>query len=341
MRTFIPSLALAGQLFASSILASEYPLGVIVQWGANIAAPYPTDPSKLASTNLVALRGQVLTNVVLLSAGSSRALALRKDGTVVGWGNNNVGQATGIPTTNRPCIGEGSVTIGGRILTNIAAIAAGGELSLALKRNGTVAAWGASNFGKPVEEVLPSGLSNVLAIAAGGFHNLALKHDRTVVWWGVDVRGEAAPPAGLSNVVAVSAGRLPVGNSLALIADGTVVRWGFDTTVPTGLSNVVAIAAGGEHCLALKGDGSVVAWGHNIFGEATVPAGLSNVAAISAGATHSLALKRDGTVVAWGDNRVHETNVPAGLQGVVAIAAGDGFSLAITTNAAVAERFRH
>ena len=47
------------------------------------------------------------------------------DGTVVGWGNNASGQ-TNVPTG----------------LTNVVAIAANGDSSLALKANGTVVTWG-------------------------------------------------------------------------------------------------------------------------------------------------------------------------------------------------------
>src|SRR5439155_2063948 len=121
------------------------------------------------------------------------------------------------------------------------AIAAGGYHSLALKRDGTVAAWGYWLAARTT----PAGLSDVVAIAAGEYYSLALKADGTVVAWGDNVNGQTRVPPGLSNVVAIAAGSE---HALALKREGTVVGWGYNTygqtDVPRGLSNVVAIAAG-------------------------------------------------------------------------------------------------
>src|SRR4051812_11227561 len=56
-----------------------------------------------------------LSNVVAIAASSGHTLALKQDGTVVGWGWNEVGEATGIPTTNvthLDYISSGQVSIG-------------------------------------------------------------------------------------------------------------------------------------------------------------------------------------------------------------------------------------
>ena len=96
------------------------------------------------------------------------SLALKADGTVVGWGDNSYGQ-TNIPAG----------------LTNVVAIAAGDYHSLALKADGTVVGWGDNSYG---QTNIPAGLTNVVAIAAGGYHSLALKADGTVVGWGDNYR---------------------------------------------------------------------------------------------------------------------------------------------------------
>ena len=135
--------------------------------------------------------------------GGTHSLALKADGTVVGWGDNGFGE-TNIPAG----------------LTNVVAIAAGNYHSLALKADGTVVGWGNNGNG---EINIPAGLTNVVAIAAGSEHSLALKADGTVVGWGFNYDGEAtgvpntAAPyfssgtvtiAGqpLTNVVAIAAG---------------------------------------------------------------------------------------------------------------------------------------
>ncbi|RYG46369.1 hypothetical protein EON79_10330, partial [bacterium] len=209
-------------------------------------------------------------------------------------------------------------------------LSAGGQHVLAVKRDGTVSAWGSHIYG---ENNVPAGLSGVVGVAAGNSHSLALKSNGTVVGWGDDQYGQATIPAGLSNVVQIAAG---LRHSVALKSDGTVVAWGGNgdnqCTIPPGLANVVQIAAGGIHTMALKSDGTVVAWGSNNQGQRAVPAGLNGVVQISGGYLHSMALKSDGTVVAWGWNSWSQSVVPAGLTGVVQVAAGGNHSLALKAN---------
>ncbi len=235
----------------------------------------------------------------------------------VAWGNNASGQTT-VPTG----------------LSDVIAMAAGKDHSLALKSDGTVVAWGTGT----AVTGMPAGLSRVTAIAAGYNHSLALKSDGTVVAWGDSTFSKTTVPTGLSGVTAIAAG---YSHSLALKSDGTVIGWGSNTpygqtTIPTGLSGVTAIASGYYHALALKSDGTVVTWGYTGYGLRTIPTGLSGVIAIAGGNWHSLALKSNGTVVAWGDNTSGQTTVPAGISGVTAISAGAQFSLALKSNGSVA-----
>jgi alpha-tubulin suppressor-like RCC1 family protein len=117
-----------------------------------------------------------LSNVIAISAGYNHTLALKNDGTVVGWGYNSGGQATGVATKDQPYVAKGPVTINGRILDGVTAIAAGREYSLALKKDGTVVAWGDHRFYRDV----PAGLSNVVAIAAGDGFCLAITTNKSV-----------------------------------------------------------------------------------------------------------------------------------------------------------------
>jgi hypothetical protein len=309
--TFSNTTARAGLLNTGSWHASNRPYAgivAVVSWGDNVGS-LPVG----------------INDIVGVASGcvSGHVLALKSDGTLIGWGNNSSGQVT-IPTG----------------LNGVAAMAAGSRHSLALKGDGTVFAWGSNNYG---QTTIPVGLSGVIAIAAGGDnqwfiggggHSLALKDDGTVVGWGHNNYGQTTIPAGLNGVVAIAAGGA---HSLALKGDGTVVAWGSgdfaQLTIPAGLNGIVAIAAGATHNLALKSDGTVVAWGGNTDGQTTIPAALSGVVAIAAGAAHSLALKGDGTVVAWGHNGSGQINVPVGLGGITAIAAGASHSIAFKPKA--------
>jgi hypothetical protein len=245
----------------------------------------------------------------------ARPVGRGPSGAVIAWGNNGMGQ-TNVPAN----------------VTNVVAVAAHSDHSLALKADGTVVGWG--NNGND-QVFVPVGLTNVVAIAAGFLHNLALRSDGTVVAWGYNGYGEGHVPAGLTNAVAIAAG---VFYSLALKGDGSLIAWGGNapeqTNIPAGLGSVVAIAGGDYHCLALKADGTVAAWGSDGQQQTNVPLGLSNVVAIAAGSSHSLALKADGTVVGWGDNSYNAAN-GAGLTNVVAISAGNQFSLALKADGTV------
>ncbi len=340
MKAFLLKLTVSALGLLSFQLAEAAPSpGEIVGWGWNPVYGCADVPySEGYATGVVTISGQVLADAVAISAGWNHCLALRKDGTVFGWGQNHEGCAIG---RNPGDHAAGEVVVAGEVLSNITAVAAGTTHSLALRQDGTIVGWGDNQAG---ESTPPAGLTNAVAISAGAADSLALKADGTVVCWGMNDRAQAKAPAGLRNVVAIAASKEGYGSNLALKRNGTVVQWsgaGLEAPVPAGLSNVVAIAAGGRHYLALKNDGTVVGWGVNRSGEAVPPAGLSNVVAITAGEMLSVALKRDGSVVAWGNTGWGATTVPAGLSNVVAISAGSLFGLAITTNNAVAERFRH
>ena len=337
----------------SKVVLAITPPGEVVAWGDNASGQATGVPSGFwahgenCSTGLVTIAGLPLTDAIAVAAGRDHSLALRRDGTVVGWGcNGSCGIAIGIPTGDYTFT-NGPVVIGGRVLSNVTAIAAGDSYSLALRSDGTAISWGADYSG-PINR--PLLLSNVLAIAGGARYDtgLALQRDGVVVGFSKGT----AEPIGISNAVAIAASSSDFWPALALKRDGRVevcVAEGSypETTPPPGLSNVVAIAAGYNHYLALKKDGTVFGWGGNANGQVTgvpslsaaglaAPGGtiLSNVVAIAAWGEFSLALRADGKVVAWGRNGYGQTDVPAGLSNVVAIAAGYAHCLAITTNAA-------
>jgi alpha-tubulin suppressor-like RCC1 family protein len=254
-----------------------------------------------------------------LSMGSYHWTAVKSDGTVDARGSvNDMGQTT--------------VPVG---LSGVVAIDSGGDMTLALKSDGTVAAWGDNSYGATS---VPLGLTNAVAVSTGGQHGLALKSDGTVVAWGSNSNSQTTIPVGLNQVVAISAG---LRHSLALKSDGTVVAWGFQNTTPSNLTGVIAISAGVDYSLALKSDGTIVAWGDDGDGKSTVPEGLNDVVGISAGRYHSVALKSDGTVVAWGKQTVFNSDVtpinlvPSGLQDVVAISAGNDQTSALKSDGSV------
>jgi alpha-tubulin suppressor-like RCC1 family protein len=227
-----------------------------------------------------------LDGVVAISCGYSHALALKRDGTITGWGDNSGGQLD-IPAG----------------LSGVVAIFAGDRYSLALKSDGRVVGWGSNTTGSntPSGQLnIHAGLTDVIAISG----TTALRRNGTVAVWGSNIPlEEHAKIAALTDVVAISADRYWV----ALARDGTV----FGTNVPSGLSNVKAVAAGSDFAIALKTEGNVVSWGGlNRGGRVDVPLGLQNVVAISAGNYGAVALVESPSQPRPDFSRSVPTNVP-------------------------------
>jgi alpha-tubulin suppressor-like RCC1 family protein len=135
--------------------------GTVVTWGAKMLGNGFAPPAGLS-------------NVVAIAAGAVHCLALKSDGMVMAWGYNQEGQVTGIPSSTESPIAQSLVRINGEILTNVVAISASTEYSLALKRDGTVVGWGANC------PAIPAGLDGVVAIAAGDDFCLAITTNNAV-----------------------------------------------------------------------------------------------------------------------------------------------------------------
>jgi alpha-tubulin suppressor-like RCC1 family protein len=282
-----------------------------------------------------------VSNAFGTTLSSNASLSFVKS-SVVAWGANNQGESTvppGLTDVKAIAAGydlsmalktDGTLVVWGNVmftnipanLSNVVSIAGGNCFGAAVKDEGSVAVWGAEVYGW-IPTNVPPDLTNAITIAAGERHCLALTKAGTVVAWGSDDEGECDVPAGLSNVTAVAAGSAA---SAALRAGGTVYGWGRWSGLLNPLTNIIAIASchRSTSLLALRAEGTVVQ-----LGGALPPEGLTNVVEIALGADHSLARTADGTVVAWGYGWYGQNAVPPGLTNVMAIAAGTYHCLAL------------
>jgi alpha-tubulin suppressor-like RCC1 family protein len=336
--------AVAAGMFHAMALKAD---GTVLTWGANVLGQLGdgTQFSRAEPVQVVGLGPG--SGVIKISAGFTHTLALESDGTVLCWGRSALG-ACGIDTP------AGALTtpvqpVGLSSGSGVIAIAAGANVSIALKSTGAVLAWGNNNngqvgIGTQVQQNTPIGVtglddgSGVVAISTAGVSGAnsayALKSDGTVLGWGANASGQ--------------------------LGDGTTTT----RTTPVqvmglaGDAKVIAIAAGGSHVLALREDGSAVSWGSNDSGQlgdgtttsrqvAGPVSSTSGLTAVATGRAHSIALRADGTLVAWGTNGSGQLGddtfmgsatpvMASGITGgVIAIAEGTNFSLALKSDGSV------
>jgi alpha-tubulin suppressor-like RCC1 family protein len=320
--------------------------GTVWTWGDNSGHQLGLGSGFTASYSSVAEEVSSISGVIAVAAGENHALALKSDGTVWAWGENDHGQ-----------LGDPTITATGSVisfsdvpnkvpsLSGITAIAAGTDFSLALDNSGTVWAWGRNDVGQLGDGQLGDGttptasilapvkittLPIVTEIAAGESHALVVGIGGSVWAWGSNSNGQLginSPPA----TTAYSTTPVQV----------------------TGLySGVLNVAAGDLNSFALMSDGTVVAWGLNAAGQlgngsntdSDVPVRvntLTGVTAISAGYSQTLALDLNGAIWAWGANASGElgnVNLPTngsntpqanGFTAGTGCSAGYFFSLAL------------
>ncbi|OGQ82695.1 MAG: hypothetical protein A2289_08970 [Deltaproteobacteria bacterium RIFOXYA12_FULL_58_15] len=323
------------------------PDGTLWAWGLNVDGQLGDGtsdsrdvPARVCDKGRTHCAVDPLTDVTAVAAGRNHSLALKSDGTVWSWGDNNTGQlgdGTQNPrSTPGPVCDIGETDCAVHPLRDVIAISAGYLFSVALKSDGTVWAWGVNYDGElgngipggwittptqvcaggatpPCSTANGNGLADVLLVAGGGGgHTLALKTDGTLWGWGYNKSGQV--------------GRGAWGADVAIPEQ--VCDTGQTAPCSTFISDVSAIDAWSGHTLALKSDGSLWAWGGNQQGElgavtadtcqngtcsvAPIPVCLSGdspcttpfggVASFNSGRRFSTARRSDGTVWTWGDN---------------------------------------
>lgn len=227
-----------------------------------------------------------------VSVGSTHMIALKADGTIWSWGSNNSGQLAIDTSENKSSVPVQESTGA----TDWAAVAAGDSASYAIKKDGTLWAWG-SNGGKladgtsasssvPVQEFTES--KEWRAVYVYKSHVVAIKKDGSLWSWGTNSDGQLGTgnkkdayipireATKATDWVSAAPGRY---HTTALKSDGTIWSWGDDKNLQfgdgIGISSLtpvqeatdstewVYISSGEQVVTGIKADGSVYSWGLN------------------------------------------------------------------------------
>jgi alpha-tubulin suppressor-like RCC1 family protein len=219
--------AIAGGTAHSLALTAD---GTVWAWGAGFVGQLGDGGTNRATIPTPVLG---LSGITAIDAGTFHSLAVKSDGTAWSWGLNTSGQlgnttSSTFVTTPVQVLDSANAPLGG-----VAAVAGGGNLSLALRSNGEVAAWGDNTYGELGQGTFGKrllrakhvgGLTEVRAIASGNLHALALRSDGTVLSWGFNSVGQLGngtnsssdTPAVVSSLIGAQAIAAGVDTSLAL-----------------------------------------------------------------------------------------------------------------------------
>lgn len=140
----------------------------------------------------ISIKKLQIDNIVSLSCGDEHTIALKRDGSVWGWGNNYRNQIT----NNEKSIIENPVKIDG--LKDIVMIDSNAQNNIAIDKQGQVWSWGENYYGQlgigsnfacpyPVKTILNE---KIIKVSCGRSHSLALASNGNVWVWGSNGNGQ-------------------------------------------------------------------------------------------------------------------------------------------------------
>ena len=228
-------------------------------WGSNNFGQLGDNKSWIASPVQIG----TATDWVSVSAGLYNSIAIKNNGTVWSWGENELGD-TQTSANRRGLLGlndtnsrSSPTQIGASLWT---AVSLGADMAIAIRLDGTLFAWGNNQWGNlgnnrsdlaagvassPVfvhtRSMMPSENDtgfvalSFTSVAAGGNHNLGIRPNGLLFAWGANNQGQ-----------------LGVGDFLEKYQPTQV-----------GTSSWTAVSAGASHTLGIGTDGKLYGWGDN------------------------------------------------------------------------------
>ena len=279
--------------------------GTISCWGHNYYGQLGNGRYRYGADSSVPVKVSSIDDATAVAAGSDHTCALRTDGTVLCWGDNE-SQQLGRNHTRRssrlPVQVEG--------ITDVKDISAGNFHTCALHRDGAVSCWGSdARIGLDSEDSRIPGIAQGTAVRSGDRHTCVLHEDGTITCWGSNDFGQLGI-LGISVFFEDSAMPMTV----------------------TGITDALQITAGDKHTCALRREKTVSCWGaygsylvaqfieellETPFAGSPTPSQINDItgaASVASGGDHFCALHEDGAISCWGPDDYNSFGYPASLQ---------------------------
>ena len=224
--------------------------GTMWSWGTNLVGELGNNSTVSRSSPGSVVGG--FTDWISASTGTgyrSQSIGLRANGTLWGWGRNDIGQLgnnLGPGDISSPTIVAGGIT-------DWVSSSTGNAHCLGLRANGTMYAWGLDLQGslginvdgeaRSSPTLVVGGITDWTSASCGATHSLGVRGNGTLYAWGNNTYGKLG-----ANIAPATSRSSPV-----LVAGG-ITDW-------------LSASAGSYHSIGLRGNGTMYAWGSNSDGQ--------------------------------------------------------------------------
>lgn len=259
----------------------------------NCSTPYPLQKS---------INKNYFQNVKYMSLGFYHSFAIKNDGTILGWGENDYGQL-GIGTTSpkeNPKELTPTIVIksDGQPLKNPKQLHTGGYHSLFIDENGVLWVWGSNIYkqlglrGAPNQNKayqIPA-LINIKEVSAGFRQSIIVNTSNKIYVFGTNNYGQLGTGDLIDKDIPTE---IKINNTSNLVQHVYAAGWQSYIVLQNG-----EVYASGYNAYGQLGDGTKV--NKTVFSPVSL---LNQVDSLYTGYSHVFAKQKDGTFYRWGENK--------------------------------------